>query len=133
MAFNNHAGSTKSYDYVREHNEAVNRIDVIPTREEIVVDYAEGELLEVEQHDGSVLRLRKLQADYDPGNRIAAMNYIQERQARGEVVTGLLFLDPEASDLHGHLNTSAIPFNALGASQLCPGTEALECINTSLR
>src|SRR6187549_1162329 len=71
VAFNNHPGSTKSYDYVREHNEAVNRIDVIPTREEIVVDYAPGEVLDVAQHDGSVLRLRKLHGSYDPSNRIA--------------------------------------------------------------
>ncbi len=133
VAFNNHPGSTKSYDYVREHNEAVNRIDVIPTREEIVVDFAEGELLEVEQHDGSVLRLRKLQSGYDPGNRIAAMNFVQERQARGEVVTGLLYVDPDAADLHAHLNTTAVPFNQLDATRLCPGADALERLNASLR
>jgi 2-oxoglutarate ferredoxin oxidoreductase subunit beta len=133
VAFNNHPGSTKSYDYVREHNEAVNRIDVIPTRAEIEVDYAEGELLEVEQHDGSVLRLRKLNAGYDPGNRIAAMNFIQERQARGEVVTGLLYVDPDAADLHQHLNTTRTPFNRLGADRLCPGPDALERVNAALR
>ena len=133
VAFNNHPGSTKSYDYVREHNEAVNRIDVIPSRQEIVVDFAEGELLEVDQHDGSVLRLRKLNADYDASNRIAAMNFIQERQAGGEVVTGLLYVDPDAADLHQHLNTSATPFNRLEAGQLCPGPEVLERLNASLR
>ena len=133
VAFNNHPGSTKSYDYVREHNEAVNRIDVIPTRQEIVVDFAEGELLEVEQHDGSVLRLRKLNADYDASNRIAAMNFVQERQARGEVVTGLLYVDPDAADLHQHLNTCATPFNRLEAAQLCPGPDVLERLNASLR
>ena len=133
VAFNNHAGSTKSYDYVREHNEAVNRIDVIPTRQEILVDFAEGETVNVEQHDGSVLRLRKLNSDYDAGNRIAAMNFVQERQARGEVVTGLLYVDPNAADLHAHLNTSAVPFNTLGAEQLCPGPALLERVNTSLR
>jgi 2-oxoglutarate ferredoxin oxidoreductase subunit beta len=133
VAFNNHPGSTKSYDYVREHNEAVNRIDVIEGRGEIAVDYAEGELVEVEQHDGSVLRLLKLRSDYDPSDRIAAMNYIQEHQARGEVVTGLLYVDPEAGDLHGHLNTSTSPFNRLGATELCPGAEVLAMINASLR
>ena len=65
VAFNNHAGSTKSYDYVREHNEAVNRLDFMPTREPITADYAPGTLQEVVQHDGTVLRLRKLHADYD--------------------------------------------------------------------
>jgi 2-oxoglutarate ferredoxin oxidoreductase subunit beta len=59
------------------------------------VDFAPGEMLEVDQHDGSKLRLRKLRADYDPSDRIAAMNYIQERQALGEVVTGLLYVDPK--------------------------------------
>jgi len=133
VAFNNHPGSTKSYDYVREHNEAVNRIDVIEKREEIVVDFAAGELVEVEQHDGSVLRLRKLRDDYDAHDRIAAMNYIQEHQARGEVVTGLLYVDTEAGDLHEHLNTTDIPFNALAAGELCPGAAVLEKINGSLR
>jgi 2-oxoglutarate ferredoxin oxidoreductase subunit beta len=133
VAFNNHPGSTKSYDYVREHNEAVNRIDVIEGRGEIAVDYAEGELVEVEQHDGSVLRLRKLRAGYDPGNRIAAMNYIQEHQARGEVVTGLLYVDAEAGDLHEHLNTVPQAFNRLGAAELCPGAERLARINAALR
>ncbi len=133
VAFNNHPGSTKSYDYVRDHNEAVNRLDVIHTSAEIVVDFAEGELVEVEQHDGTVLRLRKLQADYDASDRIAAMNYVQAHDARGEVVTGLLYLDPDADDLHGHLNTSAAPFNQLGTEQLCPGSASLDRINSSLR
>jgi 2-oxoglutarate ferredoxin oxidoreductase subunit beta len=133
VAFNNHPGSTKSYDYVREHNEAVNRIDVIPTKQEIVVDFAEGELVDVEQHDGSVLRLRKLNAEYDPSDRIAAMNFVQERQALGEVVTGLLYVDPGAGDLHHHLNTSEAPFNSLGAKTLCPGSAVLEKLNASLR
>jgi 2-oxoglutarate ferredoxin oxidoreductase subunit beta len=133
VAFNNHAGSTKSYDYVRQHNEAVNRLDVIPPRAEIAVEYPEGEAIEVEQHDGSVLKLRKLSASYDPGDRIAAMNFIHEHQARGEVVTGLLYVDRKARDMHQHLNTIAAPFNKLGAKELCPGKATLDKINASLR
>jgi 2-oxoglutarate ferredoxin oxidoreductase subunit beta len=133
VAFNNHPGSTKSYDYVREHNEAVNRIDVIAPREEIVVDYAPGEVLDVPQHDGSVLRLRKLHAGYDASDRIAAMNHVAERQAAGEVVTGLLFVDPDATDLHAHLGTVDEPFNRLDADRLCPGAVALAGINAALR
>jgi 2-oxoglutarate ferredoxin oxidoreductase subunit beta len=133
VAFNNHAGSTKSYDYVRQHNEAVNRLDVIQPRAEIAVEYAEGEAIEVEQHDGSVLKLRKLSASYDPGDRIAAMNFIHEHQARGEVVTGLLYVDRKARDLHQHLNTIAAPFNTLAAKELCPGGAMLDRINASLR
>ena len=133
ITFNNHSGSTKSYDYVREHNEAVNRLDFIPLHEEITADYAAGELVAVRQHDGSVVHLRKLHADYDPTDRIRAMSYIQEHAARGEVVTGLLYVDPEAADLHQQLGTVEQPLNTLGAAELCPGAKALEKINASLR
>jgi 2-oxoglutarate ferredoxin oxidoreductase subunit beta len=133
VAFNNHPGSTKSYDYVREHNDAVNRLDVIEGRGEIAVDYGAGELVEVEQHDGTVLRLRKLDPDYDPVDRLAAMTYVNRHQALGEVVTGLLYVDPAAQDLHGHLGTPASALNALGAPDLCPGPAVLDRINASLR
>ncbi len=133
VAFNNHAGSTKSYDYIREHNEAVSRIDFISSRAEITVDYPEGEVVNVAQHDGSIMRLRKLHAGYDPTNRVAAMTYIQERQAAGEVATGLLYVDPQPEDLHAHLNTADTPFNRMGVKELCPGSAMLERINASLR
>lgn len=133
VAFNNHPGSTKSYDYVREHNDAVNQLDVMLPRAEIAVDYAAGDSIEVEQHDGTVLRLRKLDEAYDPRDRLAAMNLIQRRQAQGEVVTGLLFVDREARDLHGHLGTVPVPLNTLNAAELNPGAAALAKINTALR
>lgn len=133
VAFNNHPGSTKSYDYVREHNDAVNQLDVMLPRAEIAVDYAAGDSIEVEQHDGTVLRLRKLDEAYDPRDKLAAMNLIQQRQAQGEVVTGLLFVDREARDLHGHLGTVPVPLNTLNAAELNPGAAALAKINASLR
>ncbi len=133
VAFNNHAGSTRSYEYVREHNEAVNRIDFMPRHEPIGAQYEPGSTIDIAQHDGSMLRLRKLHAEYDPSNLIAAMNYIQEHQARGEIVTGLLYVDPVADDLHGHLNTVDSPLNSLDEAQLCPGNTMLERINQSLR
>ncbi len=133
VAFNNHSGSTKSYDYVREHNEAVNRLDFFPQREEITAEYGAGEVTELRQHDGSVVRLRKLHADYDPGDRIRAMSYVQEHTTRGEVVTGMLYLDNDAADLHQQLDTVKAPLNSLGAAELCPGSAALEKINASLR
>ena len=133
VAFNNHAGSTKSYEYVREHNEAVNRLDIMPPREEITIDYADGDTVEVEQHDGSILRLHKLHADYDAHDRVVAMNYLQAHQAKGEVVTGLLYVDPQARDLHAHLDTVDAPFNTLGERELCPGAAVLEKINKGLR
>jgi 2-oxoglutarate/2-oxoacid ferredoxin oxidoreductase subunit beta len=133
VAFNNHVGSTKSFDFVREHNDAVNRLDVITGREPITADYAPGEVIDVTQPDGSILRLRKLDADYDPRDRGDAVKHLHERQAAGEIATGLLYLDPEAADLHAYLNTVPTPFNALGERELCPGSEALERINAALR
>jgi 2-oxoglutarate/2-oxoacid ferredoxin oxidoreductase subunit beta len=133
VAFNNHTGSTKSFDYVREHNEAVNRLDVISGRAPITVDYAPGTVQVVEQHDGTKLALRKVDADYDVHDRLAAMAFLQKHAAKGQVVTGLLYVDAEAEDLHSHLNTVASPLNTLGEKELCPGTAALEKINASLR
>jgi 2-oxoglutarate ferredoxin oxidoreductase subunit beta len=118
---------------VRQHNEAVNRLDFIEGREEITAEYAAGTLVEVVQHDGSRVRLRKLAEEYDPTDRIKAMNYLQQRAAAGEVVTGLLYVDPAAEDLHRHLNTVDTALNQLGDRELCPGAVALERINASLR
>lgn len=132
VAFNNHAGSTKSYEHVRAHNEAVNRLDFMPSREAITTRYAPGEVIEVTQHDGSVLRLRKLHDGYDPGDRLAALNHIALHGARGEIVTGLLYVDPAAADLHAHLKTVAVPLNQLGDAELCPGAAALAALNAEL-
>ena len=133
VAFNNHSGSTKSYDYVRAHNEAVNRIDIIQSHDEITADYAAGATTDIEQPDGSVIRLRKVHPEYDPTDKITALNYIQHQQARGEVVTGLLYLDTQASDLHRNLNTVNKPLNSLNEKELCPGVSVLDEINASLR
>jgi 2-oxoglutarate ferredoxin oxidoreductase subunit beta len=133
VAFNNHPGSTKSFDYVREHNDAVNALDLIEDRDEIVADYGAGSMIDVTQHDGSVLRLRKLEESYDPTDRLRAMAYIQEAQAVGEVVTGLLYINDDAGDLNDRMNTVDTPLNALEDSELCPGAPALEAINAALR
>jgi 2-oxoglutarate ferredoxin oxidoreductase subunit beta len=133
VAFNNHAGSTKSYDYVREHNEVVNRLDFWPTREAITVDYSAGGVIEVPQHDGSIIKLRKLADDYDPTDKIVAQQHIAQAAAKGEVLTGLLYLSPDAEDLHAHLNTYDTPFNKLGEKDLCPGSAMLDKINAGLR
>jgi 2-oxoglutarate ferredoxin oxidoreductase subunit beta len=133
VAFNNHAGSTKSYDYVREHNEAVNRLDFWPTRESITVDYSEGGVIEVPQHDGSIIKLRKLASDYDASDKVNALTHVARAADKGEVLTGLLYLAPDAEDLHAHLNTIDKPFNKLGEKDLCPGSAMLEKINAALR
>jgi 2-oxoglutarate ferredoxin oxidoreductase subunit beta len=133
VAFNNHPGSTKSYDYVREHNEAVSRIDFITPREEITAQARPGEAVDVRQHDGTLLRLRSLHPEYDATDRFAAMAFMQSHQARGEILTGLLYVDPLATDLHTALNTTARPLNTLAAPDLCPGGRVLDKINGSLR
>lgn len=133
VAFNNHSGSTKSYDYVREHNEVLNRLDFIPRRDPITADYEAGTIEDIVQHDGSIVRLRKISEDYDPYDRIAATNFLQARAAEGEIVTGLIYIDPEAEDLHRNLDTVELPLNTLGEEELCPGAAALEKLNTALR
>ena len=133
VAFNNHAGSTRSYDHVRQHNEALNRIDFIALAPEIKAEPAPGEVLDLPQADGTVMRLRKLHADYDATDHLGAMNHLQLHQARGEVVTGLIYVDPKANDLHAALHTSAKPLNGLNEPELCPGAAALAKINASLR
>jgi 2-oxoglutarate ferredoxin oxidoreductase subunit beta len=133
IQFNNHNGSTKSFDYVREHNEAVNTIDLMVERDPIHVDYEPGSTKAVTQHDGSVISLHKLARHYDPSDRVAAMSFLQARRALGEIVTGLLFVDPAAEDLHAGLGTVERPLNALTDAELTPGAAALEKLNASLR
>jgi len=118
---------------VREHNEAVNYLDYMTAREAIVADYAPGALEEVVQHDGSILRLRKLEPDYNPHDRLAAMTYLGERAAKGEIVTGLLYVDADPQDLHGFLGTVEAPLNELGEAELVPGSKALDKLNQALR
>ena len=132
VTFNNHAGSTKSFEYVREHEEVLNMLDIFTPRDEITAEYAEGTVEDVRQHDGSVLRLRKLSREYDVHDRIAAMSYLQQRSSQGEIVTGLLYVDPSADDMHAHLDTVSKPLNQLG-QELCPGNAALEALNATLR
>ncbi len=133
VAFNNHAGSTKSFDFVREHNEAVNFLDVFTGRDEITADYEEGTVQEIVQHDGSVLRLKKLGADYDATDPVAALAYLQSHQTAGEVVTGLIHVKAAAEDLHARMETVEAPLSSLDEAELCPGADALAAINAALR
>ncbi len=133
VAFNNHNGSTKSYEYVRGHSSALALADLIPTRDAIEVDYAPGAAEDVAMPDGSTLRLRKLRDDYDPRNRVTAMDTLMRMNEKGEIVTGLLFLDDDPSDCHEILGTVDEPLASLGEAELCPGSERLETINAAFR
>lgn len=133
VAFNNHSGSTKSYDYVREHSETVVMADYVPHAEEITADYAPGTTERIAMPDGSVLQLHKLTDDYDPHDRVGALHYVQSKQAVGEVVTGLLYLDANAMDCHDIMNTVDTPLNQLTEKDLCPGNAELSAVNQSFR
>ena len=106
---------------------------VLVGREPISVDYAPGTVQVVEQHDGSRLALRKLDADYDPHDRLGAQTFLQKHAAKGQIVTGLLYVDPDAEDLHTHLDTVETPLNTMDEQALCPGSSVLDKINASLR
>ena len=133
VTFNNHNTSTKSYDYIREHNDALSRPDFVPSGKEIVTDYPRGTTVDVPLHDGSLLSLEKLSEDYDPTNKITAIKDIQESQRDGKVLTGLLYVDPEAKDLRDILNVSDKPLNEMSQNELCPGSEKLKDINLGLK
>jgi 2-oxoglutarate ferredoxin oxidoreductase subunit beta len=115
------------------HNEAVNRLDFITGRTPITVDYEPGTVEIVEQHDGSKIALRKLNAEYNIHDKLAAMSFLLHHAAEGQIVTGLLYVDSDPDDLHQHLATVATPLNALGEKELCPGSATLEKFNASLR
>lgn len=134
VTFNNNPGSTKSYEFVREHMEATSTVDFVPAvNEEITVEYAEGQSKLVKMHDGSLIQLHKLADGWDPFNRDSAINRLQESRAKGEILTGLIYINQEHPDLHGMINTVDIPLNKLTEQDLCPGSAALEGINASFR
>src|SRR5579872_3152432 len=133
VAFNNHEGSTKSFDYVREHNVALNTLDFITGQLPIEIDYPDGGVETVALHDGSTLKLRKLAEDHDWRDRAAALATLEKHRAQGEAVTGLVYLNDGAIDLHARLQTARKPLNEMDEGELCPGSKALDAINAALR
>ncbi len=133
VAFNNHNGSTKSFQYVREHSGKLMEADYIPQSAEINADYEPGSAEDLLMPDGSTLRLRKVDANYDVHDRIGALAHVQRCQDEGEVLTGLLYVDPDAADCHDILETVETPLNALTEEDLCPGSRELARLNDSFR
>jgi 2-oxoglutarate ferredoxin oxidoreductase subunit beta len=133
VTFNNNKGSTKSYDYVRQHIEATSALDFVPEEKEIVVSYPEGSSASITLHDGSVLGLQKLNREWDPTDRNASVNQMQKAKGEGKVLTGLLYVDPAGRDLHSVMDTVHQPLNSLTQESLCPGNSKLEAINASFR
>ena len=133
VTFNNHAQSTKSYEYFREHNEALGYLDIIPEKEEITVEYEEGTSKEIQIHDGSKMILHKLDKDYDPYSKANSLKVLNETQEDGKIVTGLIYLDKNEMDLHDTINSNKKPLNTLKESDLCPGSKGLDYVNNSFR
>jgi 2-oxoglutarate/2-oxoacid ferredoxin oxidoreductase subunit beta len=133
VTFNDHEGSTKSYKYMQAHDEPVNEVSFVPSFEEINVDYDPGTTLEVKMHDGSSLRLRKLEEDYDPTDRIHAVRRLMESHAKGDVLTGVFYIDAKAPNFIDMLNVTDQPLATLPESVTRPGREVLAKCMDELR
>jgi 2-oxoglutarate ferredoxin oxidoreductase subunit beta len=133
VTFNDHDGSTKSYAYARDHDEPLGEIDFVPFFEDIAVEYEPGTAREVRMHDGSTLVLRKLAADYDPKNKIDALKVLHEAAARGEFVTGIIYLETEREDFVDLLGLPEEPLAFLPLDRVRPPKAALDEIMESLR
>ena len=125
VSFNDHETSTKSYRYTRSHATDVAPVDFVPLRREITAAPDEAAVASVTMHDGSVVRFRKLAPDYDPTSRDAAYAQVRASQTRGEIVTGLLYIDESAQEMHGVSGTIDRPLVDVPYEELCPGGAAL--------
>ena len=133
VTFNDHDGSTKSYSYVKDHEEALHELDFVPFFEDIAVELPEGEVTDVELHDGSHLRIRKLEREYNPTDRLKALAALEEAAAKGEVLTGLLYVNTESPDFIELLNLVEEPLATLPQSRIRPSKAALDEVMEELR
>lgn len=133
VTFNDHEGSTKSYQYAKDHEEPVADMDYVPFFEDISVDYDPGTTKAVMLHDGSRLLLTKLNDQYNPTDKSAALNLLRETSARGEFATGLLYVEPDKQDFVDLLGLVDEPLAFLDQSKTRPGRAALDEIMESFR
>jgi 2-oxoglutarate ferredoxin oxidoreductase subunit beta len=133
VTFNDHEGSTKSYAYMKEHDEPLQELDFVPSFADISVEIPEGEVREIALHDGSKLLLKKLGRDYDPTDRLSALRTMYEAEAAGHVVTGILYLDSTRKHFIDLLNLVDEPLGTLPESTTRPPREVLDRIMESLR
>lgn len=133
VTFNDHEGSTKSYKYMQAHDEPVNEVSFVPSFEEINVDYDPGTTLEVKMHDGSSLRLKKLEEHYDPTDRIQAVQRLMQSHAKGDVLTGVFYIDAKAPNFVDMLNVTDQPLASLPESVTRPSREVLAKCMDELR
>jgi 2-oxoglutarate/2-oxoacid ferredoxin oxidoreductase subunit beta len=133
VTFNDHEGSTKSYSYVKEHDEPLGEVSFVPFFEDITVEYDPGTTTEVRMHDGSRLLLKKLGADYNPTDRMQALTVLHETLRRGEFATGVIYVEPDKDDFITQLNLVDTPLAALPMDRTRPGREVLDEVMESLR
>jgi len=133
VTFNDHEGSTKSYKFMQDHDEPLQEISFIPGFEDIEIEYDPGTTLEVEMHDGSRLRLRKLEEDYDPTDKVRAITRMNEAKRDGEILTGVLYVNTQAPTFLDMLNLTDDPLATLPQSVVRPGREVLEQVMEELR
>src|SRR5881227_3643879 len=133
VTFNDHEGSTKSYKYVKEHEETLQEVNFVPHFEDIAVEYDPGTTLSVTMHDGSRLHLRKLEEDYDPTNKVRALTRLTEAHEKGEVLTGIFYVNPTAPNFIEMLNVVDQPLAMLPDSVTRPGKEVLDACMEELR
>jgi 2-oxoglutarate ferredoxin oxidoreductase subunit beta len=133
VTFNDHEGSTKSYAYTREHNVEIVAADFVPPASAITTEYASGSARRVMMHDGSYVTLRKVAEDYDPTDRDRSFQHIREAQRKGEVATGLLFIDPQSADMHEQAGTVDTPLIDVPFDRLCPGNAELQTLQQRFR
>jgi 2-oxoglutarate/2-oxoacid ferredoxin oxidoreductase subunit beta len=133
VTFNDHEGSTKSYKYVKDHEEVLQDVSFVPHFEEIDVEYDAGSTVDVTMHDGSHLRLRKLEEDYDPTDRIRAITRLNLAHHEGEVLTGIFYVNPQAPSFIDMLNIADEPLATLPDSMTRPPKEVLDACMEELR
>jgi len=133
VTFNDHSGSTKSYLHTRKHAVRATEADFIPHASEIVAEIGPSETTTVTMHDGSVVRFRSVPKNYDPTNREAVMSCLQEHQGRGEIVTGLLYVNESVPDVHEMSRTTDTPLVNIPWQELCPGSAALDSLQEEYR
>jgi 2-oxoglutarate/2-oxoacid ferredoxin oxidoreductase subunit beta len=133
VTFNDHEGSTKSYSYVKDHEEPLTDVNYIPFFEKIDVEYVPGTTLDVRLHDGSHVRLKKLERDYDPANRLAALTVLNEARERGEILTGIFYINPAAKDFIERLNLIDEPLALLSQERIRPPKEVLDEVMSELQ
>jgi 2-oxoglutarate ferredoxin oxidoreductase subunit beta len=133
VTFNNHESSTKSYKWAKDHEIPIHEIGFVPYFEEIAVDYEPGSTQDVELHDGSHIRLKKLRADYDPTDKRQALALCQEAQEKTEFLTGLIYAEPRKKDFLELSGVSGEPIVAIPDARLRPPKKSLDEIMESLK